>query len=212
MSEIIPGILEHSWEEIEKKLSLVSSLTNSVHIDLLDGTLAPNTTFLDPAPFAPWAQKLDIELHMMVSEPITFVEAWGSIGVKRFMGHIEQMSDQEAFIKKAREFGEGGLALDGKTPLSSLTTTDLDALLLMTIDLGFSGKPYVSEYAKKCSEAAQLFPHIVIGVDGGIHLDTITDAFKQGARRFTVTSAFFGTPDPVASYQELLSSVVVPNL
>ncbi len=207
MSEIIPGILEHSWEDIEKKLELVASVTTAVHIDLLDGTLAPNTTFLDPSPFASWAQKLNIELHMMVSEPIALVEQWGKVGVKRFLGQIENMSDQAAFINKAREFGEGGLALDGKTPLSELTTTDFDELLLLTIDLGFSGKPYVPEYAQKCIHARESFPSVVLGVDGGIHVNTITDAANKGARRFTVTSAFFGTEDPESSYKQLLALV-----
>jgi ribulose-phosphate 3-epimerase len=205
MNEILPGILEQKWSEIEKKLELVSQFSNSVHIDLLDGKFTGNTTFVDPAPFARWAQKLQIELHMMVEEPVQYVDIWGKSGIKRFLGHVEKMSDQYAFLQKAKEYGEAGLALDGKTDVNQIKVayTDLDALLIMTIDAGFSGQVYVPEYADKCKVVREKAPDLIIEVDGGINKETLVIAKAQSANRFVCTSALFTSPDPRSMYVTL---------
>ena len=68
MHEILPGIgsQEHDWPEIEKKLELVKPFAKSVHIDIVDGKFAENTTFLDPTPFAKYTKEMLSDLHMMV--------------------------------------------------------------------------------------------------------------------------------------------------
>ena len=70
MYEIIPGILEKEWGEIERKIEIVKPFTESIHVDIIDGKFAPNTTFLDPAPFAKYSQDIFFELHMMVKAPV----------------------------------------------------------------------------------------------------------------------------------------------
>jgi ribulose-phosphate 3-epimerase len=206
MNDIIPGILEQQWNDIEKKLELISRFSKRVHIDLLDGIFANNSTFSDPAPFAAWADKLDIELHMMVKEPVEYIDTWGKIGVKRFLGHVEMMSDQDAFVQKAKSYGEVGLALDGKTRVDRISVSDtkLDCILVMTIDAGFSGQTFVHEYAAKCEQIRTKNPDIAIEVDGGIHVETLPVAKQCGANRFVCTSALFQTPSPENAYNDLL--------
>ena len=132
--EIIPGILEKDWDGIAEKLSLVRPFAKTVHIDLIDGRFVDNLTHLDPEAFAPLADDFFLELHMMVEEPIEYVARWAKAGFRRFLGHIEQMSDQAAFVAEAERFGEVGLALDGPTPVSRIEVplVDLDALLIYT--------------------------------------------------------------------------------
>lgn len=209
MNEIIPGILEHEWSEIEKKLQIVRQFSPTVHIDLIDGQFASNTTFLDPAPFAQWAEALTIEVHMMVQEPIHYVDSWGGVGVKRFLGHIEQMSDQEAFLAKAKKYGEGGLALDGKTTVGQIQVpfSQLDTVLVMAIDAGFSGQDFVGEYAKKCEEIQTRAPELCIEVDGGMNLQTIPEVRKMGASRFVCTSALFSNANQQEAYTQLTEAL-----
>lgn len=205
MNEIIPGILEQEWNEIEKKLQIVSQFSPAVHIDLIDGKFVSNTTFLDPAPFLPWAEKLFIELHMMVEEPNLYVDSWGRVGVKRFLGHIEHMGDQQAFLRNAREYGEGGLALDGRTSLDKIHVpfSQVDTVLIMAIDAGFSGQEYKEAYAKKCEEIRLSAPDLHIEVDGGMNQETIAEVRKMGASRFVCTSALFASQDPQEAYVHL---------
>ena len=205
MIEIIPGILEKEWGAIEKKIELVRPFAKTIHIDLLDGKFAENSTFLDPAPFEKYTKDIDFELHMMVEEPIEYLQPFAKVGFKRFLGHIEKMSDQVAFVAKAQELGEAGLAIDGPTSLEDLEVPlqDLDTVLFMTIKAGFSGQTFMTEYALKIQNLSNP-SQIPIEVDGGINRETIIQARNAGASRSVATSFLFGTGDSVQEQYELL--------
>jgi len=210
MHEVLPGIgsLEQDWSALEKKLDLVKPFAKAVHIDIIDGKFAHNTTFLDPEPFKKYSQDIFLELHMMVEEPESYLEKWAKAGFRRFIGHIEKMSDQTSFVAKAQEVGEVGLALDADSPPEAITVglEDLDTVLVMTIKAGFSGQPFRLELlskVKKLSEKA-LFP---IEVDGGITDQTIIDAVRMGATRFVATSYLFKAEEtPHEQYISLLKT------
>src|SRR4030043_2163899 len=94
---------------------LALSFSKNIHIDIIDGKFAPNTTFLNPGPFSKYTKDADFELHMMVEEPINYLKPWAQVGFKRFIGHIEKMSDQTDFVAQGQLLGEVGLAIDGPT-------------------------------------------------------------------------------------------------
>lgn len=204
MFEIIPGILEKDWPEIEKKLEIAKPFAKSIHIDILDGKFAPNITFLDPAPFSKYSQDLFLELHMMVEDPIQYLESYAKAGFKRFLGHIEQMPDQAEFVAKAKELGEVGLAVDGPTPLDAVKVpySDLDCVLLMTIKSGFSGQPFLPEVLEKIKTVREKTT-IPIEVDGGTNDTTIMQTKNAGATRFAATSFIFNSPDPQSQFNLL---------
>lgn len=204
MAEIIPGILEKDWLEIEKKLEIVKPFAKSVHIDILDGKFAPNTTFLDPAPFVKYSQELFLELHMMVENPVQYLESFAVAGFKRFIGHIEQMPDQAEFVAKAEALGEVGLAIDGPTPLENIKVplADLDCVLIMTIKAGQSGQEFNPEYLKKVEALRQTQENMAIEVDGGINDRTILLAKNIGATRFVTNSFIFNNLPPAGGPQE----------
>jgi ribulose-phosphate 3-epimerase len=199
MFEIIPGILEKQWSEIEKKIELVKPFAKSIHVDIIDGKFSPETTFLDPTPFAKYAKDLFLEVHFMTDNPVQYLEPFAKAGFKRFIGHVEKMPDQAEFVVKAEELGEVGLAVDGATPLDKIKVpyVDLDCLVLMTIQAGKSGQTFNSEYLKKI-EALRLGEkdiEIPIEIDGGINSETISLAKNKGANRFVANSFIFnGNP------------------
>lgn len=193
MLEIIPGILEKSWIEIEKKLDIAKSFTKSVHIDIVDGKFTSNATFLDPAPFSKYTQELFLEAHFMTDNPIQYLDSFAKAGFKRFIGQIEKMPDQAKFITKAKLLGEAGLAVDGLTDLSEIKVPfeNLDWLLIMMIKAGRSRQEFNHEYLKKIESARALSNDLEIEVDGGINDKTIILAKKAGATRFSSTSFIF---------------------
>lgn len=211
MLEIIPGILEKNWSEIERKLEIAKSFAKTVHIDILDGKFAPNTTFLNPAPFAKYSQDIFLELHMMVDNPIQYLESWASAGFKRFIGHIEKMPDQAEFVAKAKELGEVSLAINGPTLLESIKVpfSDLDSILVMSIKAGWSGQEFNPEYLKKVETLRSSFAkapadkQVQIEVDGGINDQTIALAIQAGAQRFVSTSFIFNAQNPQKQYNLL---------
>ena len=206
--EIIPGILEKEWGEIERKINLVRSFAKSIHIDIIDGKFAPNITFLDPTPFAKYTHSaasgraILFEAHLMVEDPINYLKPFADAGFRRFLGHIEKMSDQEEFVAQGQLLGEVGLAIDGPTPLDSVKAPygDLDCILVMTIKAGESGQAFTPEYLEKVKIMNQAKPDqddtktgMKVEVDGGINNQTIIQAKNAGATRFVANSFIFKT-------------------
>ena len=205
MFEIIPGILEKDFAEIEKKIGLVKDFAKTIHIDIIDGKFAPNTTFLDPKPFAKYTNDFIFEVHLMVEEPINYLDSFAAAGFKRFIGHIEHMSDQAEFVAKGELLGGVSLALDVETPLENLKASyeDLDSILIMSVKAGSSGQTFVSEVLSKVTKITDLFP-ITVEIDGGINDSTIIQAKNAGVNRF-ITTSFLFSGNPSDNYQKLAS-------
>lgn len=205
--EIIPGILEKEWEQIERKIELVLPFAKSIHIDLLDGKFAPNTTFLDPMPFAKYKEKVTLELHMMVQEPIDYLQPWADAGFRRFIGQVEHMTSQTDFIAKAQRLGEVGLAVDAQTEADAIKVSynDLDFLFVMSVKAGFSNQSFLEKSLEKVSFFRSK-TSIPIEVDGGVNDQTIGKAFAAGATRFVSTGFLFGKNDPKTQFDLLHSS------
>lgn len=211
MYEIIPGILEKDWSSIERKIELIRPFAKTIHIDILDGKFAPNTTFLDPEPFKKYSGDIFFELHMMVEDPIKYLKPWADCGIKRFIAHVEKMSDQAEFVAEAQLLGEVGVAVDGKTQIESLAVPidDLDNILIMTINAGFSGQTFDQKLLEKVKSIREKSLILPIEVDGGINDSTIIEAKNAGATRFISTSFLFKEQDPKVQFdklQNLLSS------
>lgn len=205
--EIIPGILEQTWAEIEKKLHTIEPFATSVHIDVIDGKFASVTTFLDPEPFRNYTEILLCEVHLMVEEPIEWIERFGKVGFKRFLGHIENMSDQNAFVAKAREYGEGILALDAQTSIHDIAhPQETDGIVVMTVHAGLSGQTIQEPLLQKVMHLKGL--HIPLEVDGGMNDRTIVLAKEAGATRCVATSFLFGSENPQTAFQTLTGLVV----
>jgi ribulose-phosphate 3-epimerase len=221
MFEIIPspGTENKDFSEIEKKIELVKPLVKTIHIDVIDGKFADNTTFADPEAFkkytsqlpeseAGWAtgeKGLIFEVHLMVEDPIAHLQRWADAGFRRFIGQIEKMSDQEEFVARAQMLGEVVLAIDKQTPLDAIKVNleDLDALLVMTIQAGFSGQKFEEALLDKVKEARARNEYLAIEVDGGINDETIAIAASAGANRFVATSFLFGMDTPETQFKLL---------
>jgi len=217
MFEIIPGILEKDWGEIERKINIVKGFAKAIHIDIIDGKFAPNATFLDPTPFAKYTkdpsinsgQGIFFEVHLMVAEPTQYLKSFADAGFKRFLGHIEKMSDQVEFVAQGQLLGEVGLVIDGPTDLSAIKVPyeDLDTIVIMSIKAGESGQAFVLEYLKKVEtlrsakqNQGQFLP---IEIDGGINDRTIVESRNSGANRFVANSYIFNSQNPQAQFQIL---------
>lgn len=204
MFEVIPGILEKDWAEIERKLEICRPFTKSVHIDLIDGKFAANTTFLDPSPFAKYSKDFLLELHMMVEDPIKYLKPFSDAGFARFVGHVEKMPDQEEFVAAAQLLGEVGLGIDAETPIEAIKASfeDLDSILVMTVKAGFSGQSFLEKNLEKVKQLAARTT-IPIEIDGGVDAAAVKTGCKAGARRFVATSFLFGSDSPQQQFQLL---------
>lgn len=221
MYEIIPspGTTDKEWSAIEKKITSVKPFVKTVHIDVCDGKFANNTTFAMPEMFKDLTRELPsglrgqmigekglvFEVHLMVEDPIQYLKPWADAGFHRFIGQIEKMPDQEEFVAQAQLLGEVALAIDKQTPLDAIKVNleNLDALLVMTIQAGFSGQQFEEALVSKVKEARAKNEYLPVEVDGGINDETIEIAASAGANRFVATSFLFGMDTPETQYKLL---------
>lgn len=222
MFEIIPspGTENKEFAEIEKRIESVKPFIKTIHIDVCDGKFAPNTTFADPEPFKKFTHDLPedesgwstgekglyFEVHLMVEDPIKELKKWADAGFRRFIGQIEKMPDQEAFVAEAQMYGEVGLAVDGPTPLDGIKVhyDDLDVVLFYTGDkAGFSGKSFQEDRLEKVKALREMQEYLPIEVDGGINDETIAIAATAGVTRFVTTGFLFGLETPERQYKIL---------
>lgn len=209
MLEVIPGILEKDWSEIERKIELLAPFAKTLHIDIADGIATGNTTFLDPKPFAKYKDRFLLEVHMMVNEPINYLKPFAEAGFQRFLGNVEKMSDQIEFVAQAQLLGEVGLALDGPTDIPAIKVPydDLDVIhLYVSEKMGFSGASMMPERLERV-KALRLKINIPIEVDGGVNDTTIKLAKIAGATRFVATSFISGAPDPHQALLKLQEAI-----
>lgn len=206
MYDVIPGILEKDFLEIEKKLQIIKPFSRRVHIDVLDGKFSESVSFNDPTPFAKYKDDFFMEVHFMVEEPAQYVKQFAGAGFKRFLGHVEKMEDMDEFIVEGQIFGEVGLAIDSQTSIDDLHIPydDLDSVLLMGVKAGKSGQAFLAETLIKIKQIRQN-SQILIEIDGGINEATLIAARKEGAQRFVATSFIFKSQDPMEAYEKLLS-------
>lgn len=243
MIEIIPAILEQDFSEIEKKIHRVEDLVKWVQIDIADNTLVPNTTFLDPAPFARFTtldlktgdgsgrteglkdtfqvaqrdswkveesenvRKLDFELHMMVKDPLRYLERFAAVGFKRFFAHVEGEFVPE-YIEKCYQLGvEAGLAIDGETPPTKILPylDKLDCVLVMAIEAGESGRPFREDTVDKIKKIREVDFEIPIAVDGAMNDVNAVKVVAAGVTRINSNSFIFGAPDVKMAIEKLKS-------
>lgn len=206
---VIPGILEKNWEEIEKKLEILKTFSDKVHIDIIDSEFGGEETILDAEPFSKYKDQLVLEVHLMVNEPINYLKTFYSAGFKRFIGQVENMQDQAEFVAKGQLYGEVGLALDLGTPIEQIKVSfeDLDLIHLMSVKAGKSGQELDQSSLEKIKNLRSKTA-TYIEIDGGIKRETLKLAKDAGANFFVATSSIWKDQNPKDSFQKLESMAI----
>lgn len=208
MVDIIPGILEKDWSEIERRIKLVAPYVSWVQIDVADNTLVPNTTFLDFNKFRACPESVSLEGHLMVTSPEKYIRPLVDAGFKRLIAHLEA-NDPRIFLDQARfEHVEVGIAIDGPTEFEQIEPflEEIDCCLVMMIEAGFSGQEFQPENLEKIKTIHQGFPDLPIEVDGGINETTAKIVKDAGATRLVSTSYLFKDPQKIAEAIERLKN------
>lgn len=206
MIDIIPGILETEWSEIESKVKLVAPLVPWVQIDVADGTMVPTTTVLKFDQFDQLV-KLDqlshvsFEAHLLVASPEIYIRKLSDAGFKRVVAHVEA-HDPRVFIDEAKfESFEVGLALDAPSDLELLEPfiEEVDFVLLMMNEAGVKDQPFQEEQIEKIIDLHRHLPDLAIEVEGGIDARTAKLAREAGATRIVSTHYIFSDPQNIQS-------------
>jgi len=197
MIEIVPAILVKTYKELEQRLKEVEPYVKRVHIDIMDGKFVPNRT-IQPEDMKSFKTKLMKEVHLMVEDNEKYVEDFLNLDFGMIIVHLESCRDVEGIIRKVKDRGKKiALALNPPTPLSLINDylDDLDMVLLMTVNPGFSGQGFMPEVLSKIKELRKMRKKLDIEVDGGIKKENAKSVAKAGANILVSCSGIFSFED-----------------
>lgn len=205
--KIIPAILVNSVEEFIAQFRQVEEVTDVMQLDYSDGRFTPIRPCCDAALLGEYDVAPQLEIHLMVENPMIFVDEWIQAGAKRIIGHIEEMPDQDDFVNQIVTSGvEAGLALTVNTSIDEIhenLVEHLSVVLLMAHEIGVQGTEFNPVVLDKIRELRKRYPDLNIEIDGGMNAQTIRQCLDAGANWFAAGSSIFGTDHPAQSFKSL---------
>ena len=199
---ITPSILNADHSNLNAEIAKIAEDSDLVHLDIMDNLFVPNLTWDFAA-----AEKIisdcpiPVDAHLMINDVDRIALDYARAGAGSVTIHIEAAKTPAQTFKALRKLGaRAGMALKPGTEIElySDLLTEIDMLLIMTVEPGFGGQKFMANMMDKVRRSKALIGDrpIWIQVDGGVSMETITLAREAGADTFVAGSAVFNSPDP----------------
>lgn len=200
MMILAPSMLSADFKELGKEIRTIEENgAKYLHFDVMDGIFVPSISFGMPVleSIRP-GTSLVCDAHLMITEPIRYIEAFAKAGADLITIHLEACEDVEATIAKIRECGcKVGISICPETPVSSLKdlVDKVDMVLIMSVHPGFGGQKFIPESLDKIRELKTMLDakglDVDIQVDGGIYTTNVAEVIEAGANIIVAGSAVF---------------------
>lgn len=174
-----------------------------IHFDVMDGAFVPNISFGVPVlQSIKKITKLVLDVHLMINEPLEFIEPFAAAGADIITFHCESKSDTLKTIEAIKSYGlKVGVAVKPATPLEEISDLieKVDMVLIMTVEPGFGGQGFIESTLEKITELRKIVSEkgmkVDIQVDGGINDITCGKVKKAGANNLVSGSYLFKAGD-----------------
>lgn len=218
--EIVPSLLSADFAVLAREIKNVETAgCKGLHLDVMDGNFVPNIT-IGPVVVASIRKRtrLYLEAHLMINRPERYIKEFKKAGADGITIHQEACCNFLKTVRQIKKMGmAAGIALRPGTPVRTIKDVIqyMDLILIMTVEPGFGGQPYMERTEKKITQAKKLLEKtgmkIPVEVDGGINSRTAPAAVKAGATRLVAGSAVFGHGSVKKNVKDLLKAVRARN-
>jgi ribulose-phosphate 3-epimerase len=182
-----------------------------IHVDVMDGHFVPNITIGPPVVKAiRRVSRLPLDVHLMIDKPERYLEAFVEAGADWLGIQVEATIHLERQIQRIKELGaRAAVSLNPATPLDILEYVlgEVDMVLLMTVNPGFSGQKFIRATLPKIKRLRQMIDErgldVRLQVDGGVQLDTVDELVEAGADVFVSGSGIFNNNDIADNVRKL---------
>ncbi len=203
---VAPSILAADLGNLQKDIEMInSSEADWIHLDIMDGVFVPNLSFGFPVVEAVhrYAKK-PLDVHLMIVEPEKYIERFRDAGAYQLTVHEEACRHLHSTIHEIKKSGmRAGVSLNPHTPVSTLEEiiTDLDLVLIMTVNPGFGGQKFIPQSYNKIRKLKQLIystgSTALIEVDGGVDLQNAGLLFEAGVDVLVAGTTVFESENPI---------------
>ncbi|MBF0528420.1 MAG: ribulose-phosphate 3-epimerase [Deltaproteobacteria bacterium] len=212
MIKIAPSILSADFTRLGEEIrAVVDAGADYIHLDVMDGYFVPNITI---GPLVVEAVKritdLPLDVHLMISDPDRYLADFAKAGADIISVHVEVLPHLHRTIQAIHELGlKASATLNPSTPLSALefVLSDLDQILLMTVNPGFGGQRFIPSGLVKITCLREIILahnlNIDIEVDGGIKLENCAEVIAAGATVLVSGSGIFGAKGYRTTIQQM---------
>ena len=208
-TEILPSLLAADFGRLaEEILRAEASGAEALHLDIMDAHFVPNLSFGPDVValsrrVAPGFYR---NVHLMMTRPDLYLEAFAKAGAQTLQVHVEADCDLHTELRRIRALGlKAGLVLNPETPVERLEPylDEADEFLVMTVHPGYGGQKFIAECLPKLTYLRQRLPEADLMVDGGVNAETAALAAQAGANQFVAGSHLFRQADMRAAVEEM---------
>lgn len=212
MALIAPSILAADWSRLQHEVHAVESAGADLHhLDVMDGTFVPPISF--GADFVATVKRIatkPLDVHLMIVHPERHIDSFAKAGAAYITVHAEVSPHLHRTIQRIHELGcNAGVALNPATSLHAVEEVldDIDLLLIMTVNPGYGGQPFIPRSEEKIRLARELLSRstkkVLLEVDGGINGATGARCRAAGAEVFVAGTHVYGSKDYAHAINEL---------